>query len=381
MTAELEVRILSSLSLVTEEAWNALVDVDRDSPFLDYRWLSALETCGCVGPESGWIPSHFVVYDGDELVAAAPAYVKDNSEGEFVYDFAWADLYRRVGQDYYPKIVFAVPFTPAQGTRFLVKEGIDKGSIVSAMLQLGDKLAEEIEASSLHVLFPTKEEADLLAERETMLRYGVQFHWTNASYANFEDFLKSLPSKKRTQLRRERKQLAIDGVALREVPANELEANAEAMFRFYANTIRKFPWQKRYLNMRFFKHIAKAFPEHLSWIFAERAGEPIAGAFNVKSKRSLFGRYWGSTEELPFLHFNVCYYDGVDRSIGEGRLTFEPGAGGEHKRVRGFDPTITYSAHRIYDPRLRPIFEDYLKRERESIERFVASGGEGDEPE
>lgn len=340
---------------------------------MEYAWLSSLEDAGCVGAHAGWIPQHLGLYEGERLVAAAPAYIKTNSEGEFVFDWSWADLATRMGLEYYPKLVVSVPFTPATGDRILVAEGRDRGDTVALFAHAMRELTRELGLSSAHVLFPHEEEAKQLAASGFAMRYGVQYHFQNPGFASYEDFLKTLPQKKRTQIRRERKQPALDGVVIRTLTSDEITpAVARTMHELYTTTVDKYFYGRRYLNATFFDLISQRFNQRLAWVVAEKDQEIVASAFNVKKDGVLYGRYWGAFEELPFLHFNVCYYHGVDEVIREGLAAFNPGAGGEHKRVRGFLPTITHSAHHVEDARMRGIVRSFLARERAAIEEHVA---------
>ena len=375
-----ELKVIPRVRDVPKEAWDALVG-ENDSPFVEHTWLDCMEEAGCVGRGTGWLPCHFTLYRDDKLVAAAPAYLKGNSEGEFVFDWSWADLAARIGTSYYPKLIFAVPFTPAAGARVLVSPDIDRAEAIRGMSIAARELLPELEASSAHVLFPRDEEAAAWASNGFLRRHGVQFQFANPGYRDVEDFLKTLPSKKRTQLRREMKQPAKDGVEIRTLSKEEYEdpLAVRDMFRFYLTTVDKFTWGRRYLNKKLFELLAERFSHRLAWVFAKKDGRAIAGAFNVKKNKILYGRYWGTDVDMPFLHFNVCYYHGIRECIAEGLERFEPGAGGEHKRVRGFDPTITNSVHYIRDARMRKILTAHLEEERAHIRRYVDSGGGDDE--
>lgn len=346
---------------------------------MEHTWLACLEEAGCVGGKTGWLPRHLALYDGGELVAAAPAYAKTNSEGEFVFDWSWADLATRLGLDYYPKLVLAVPFTPATGDRVLCRPDRDRGETVAVFSQAVRTIVRELELSSAHVLFPREEEARAWAEAGLSLRYGVQYHWHNREprYRDYEDFLATLPQKKRTQIRRERKQPAMDGVTIRTLGKSEYTpAMASAMYELYVTTVDKYFYGRRYMKRRFFELVAERFAERLAWVVAEKDGDVVASAFNVEKDGVIYGRYWGAHVELPFLHFNVCYYHGVEQAIRDGCHTFNPGAGGEHKRVRGFLPTLTFSAHHIESARFRSIIDAHLERERAAVGKYVAEGGE-----
>ncbi|MEO7110334.1 MAG: GNAT family N-acetyltransferase [Polyangiaceae bacterium] len=374
-----ELKIVDRVSEIPRESWDALVG-ENDSPFVEHTWLDCIEEAQCVGRGTGWAPCHLALYQEKKLVAVAPSYLKGNSEGEFVFDWSWAELASRIGVPYYPKMIFAVPFTPAAGARLLVSPDVNRDDVVRSIAHAVPDILKELGAYGAHVLFPRDEEAAQWEASGFMRRLGVQYQFTNASYENFEDFLKQFPSKKRTQLRRERKQPAKDGITIATLTKDEYDAAAvRDMFRFYGVTVDKFSWGRRYLNRRFFELVAERFSHRLSWVFAKRDGKAIAGAFNVKKNDILYGRYWGADEELPFLHFNVCYYHGIEECISEKLRLFEPGAGGEHKRVRGFAPTITHSAHYVTDPRMRRILSNHLQEERAHILRYVGAGGESDE--
>ncbi|MBX3264515.1 MAG: N-acetyltransferase [Labilithrix sp.] len=376
----LELRVVERIAEVPEASWNALVREDA-SPFVEHAWLDCLEEAGCVGGRTGWLPRHLVLYEGAELVAAAPAYLKTNSEGEFVFDWSWADLAERMGIAYYPKLILAVPFTPATGHRVLWHPSRDRGEVVAVFAEAVRTITREMELSGAHVLFPEPAEARLWGAAGLSLRHGVQYHWSNAGFTTFEDFLATLPQKKRTQIRRERKQPALDGLTISTLGEGELlgpngAAIADTMHALYGATVDKYFYGRRYLKKRFFDLVRRRFTDRLAWTVARDAGgEIVAGAFNVRKDKVLYGRYWGATVDLPFLHFNVCYYHGVDAAIRGGLATFNPGAGGEHKRVRGFAPTTTYSAHHVEDPRLRAVLDAFLERERRAVDAYVLSGG------
>jgi uncharacterized protein len=376
----LELRVVEHINEVPEAAWNALVREDA-SPFVEHAWLACLEEAGCVGGRTGWLPRHLVLYDAGNVVAAAPAYLKTNSEGEFVFDWSWADLADRMGIAYYPKLVLAVPFTPATGHRVLWHPARDRGETVAVFAQAVRTITREMELSSAHVLFPEEPEARLWEAAGFSMRHGVQYHWSNAGYGTFEDFLATLPQKKRTQIRRERKQPAMDGLTITTLLPEELSGDkgaeiAETMHALYLTTVDKYFHGRRYLKKRFFDLVRQRFADRLAWTVArDRAGAIVASAFNVQKGKVLYGRYWGATVDLPFLHFNVCYYHGIDEAIRHGLATFNPGAGGEHKRIRGFVPTTTFSAHHVEDTRLRGILDAFLERERRAIADYVASGG------
>jgi predicted N-acyltransferase len=370
-----ELRTHESLRDLGEAAYRSLTDEDTP-PFLRFEWLDALERTGCVAPERGWLPMHLSLHSGGELVAAAPAYVKGNSEGEFVFDHAWARFAQTtLGVRYYPKLVVAVPFTPATGPRVLMRKGAPRENVLAAFASGLSELCERARLSSAHVLFPPADEAEALAERGLQHRHGVQYHWHNAGYADFDAFLARFDSKRRHQIKRERRELAERGVSLEVLTGDSLSvADADFVFDFYGVTIDKFPWGRRYLCREFFEEVLATMPEALHVVVAkERAsGKRLAGAFNLLGKNALYGRYWGALVELPFLHFNVCFYEGIEDAIRRGLALFEPGAGGEHKLSRGFEPTITHSVHHLGDERLSLAIEDFLRRERAAVRAEIA---------
>jgi predicted N-acyltransferase len=370
----LSVRLLERVRDVPREAWDALA-VPSSSPFAEWTWLDCLEEAGCVGADVGWLPRHFALYRGRDLIALAPAYVKGNSEGEFVFDWAWADLASRMGLEYYPKLVFAIPFTPATGDRALVAPGEDRDEVVRAFTEAARAFCAEARLSSAHVLFPREDEAGAWERAGLTSRIGVQFHWQNDGYRTVDDFLARFNAKKRHQLRREIAQPDKSGITIETLAPGALDAAmVRAMYEFYVSTVDKFTWGRRYLTPELFRLVAERFSDRLAWVVAKRAGVPVAGAFNVKKGDRLYGRYWGSAPEVagePFLHFNVCYYHGVRECIAEGLSVFEPGAGGEHKKARGFLPTITHSAHWIADAKLRRLLDAHLVREREAVRAHV----------
>jgi predicted N-acyltransferase len=366
-------RVHSSISEIAQQAWDSLVD-EETKPFLEWSWLEALERSGSVSPKSGWHPRHATLWRGSKLVAAAPAYLKDHSHGEFVFDWSWATAAERAGFRYYPKLVVSVPMTPATGKRLLVAPGEDRPAqerqLVSAILQY----ARSENLSSVHVLFPTQSECAALEAAGLCIRLGVQYHWFNAGYASFDDYLGRFNAKRRHHLRRERRALVEQGIEVRTLRGDELaNVDPQEVFRLYCSTVDKYPWGQRQLTAAFFERALSDFGHRVELVEARRGGRLVAGAFNLASSEVLYGRYWGCFEEHPFLHFNVCLYHSVEECIGRGRQRFEPGAGGEHKLVRGFEPSLTYSAHWIFDPGLDRAVRAFLSHERAAIERGLPS--------
>lgn len=375
----IEVHILPEIREIAAADWNALDGV-ADAPFLSWEFLDAMERTGCVGEGTGWSPAHIAFYEGEELVGAAPAYLKDNSEGEFVFDYAWADALRRAGGRYYPKLVVAAPFTPATGRRVLARRPEDRPRLAAALAETVRALAKRMDLSSAHVLFPTEEEAEMLGDTGLARRFGVQFQWHNKGYSTWDDFLGSFDSKRRAMLRRERREVQKQGLTIETLRgADVTPAIIDKMYSFYLSTVQKFFWGRQYLNRAFFEETATALSGKVEIVVAREGRKIIAGAWNLAGPRALFGRYWGAAEERPFLHFNVCYYHSVEEAIARGFERFEPGAGGSHKRSRGFAPTITHSAHHIQHPGLDRAVREHLAREREAILEHVAAGGGDDD--
>jgi predicted N-acyltransferase len=361
------VKIHRSIAEIPGAVWDALDGV-RDAPFLSHAWLSALEATGCVSPEVGWLPHHLSFWEGDHLIAVAPTYLKGNSEGEFVFDHSWADAAERAGIHYYPKLLVAVPFTPATATRLLVRDPAVKPRLLPLMAEVLRGLVNRLGLSSAHVLFPPAAEAEVLADAGLAHRYGLQFQWQNAGYACFDDFLGKFSSKRRNQLKRERREMSAQGIVICTERGPFPPALIDTVYTFYRATVAKFSWGRRYLNRAFFEEVCASLPGKIELVLAREGARILGGAFNLVGESTLYGRYWGATEERPFLHFNVCYYHPIDECIRRGFRRFEPGAGGEHKLVRGFEPVITHSAHFVAHEGLDRAVRAYLERERAHVE-------------
>ncbi|HEU4532490.1 MAG TPA: GNAT family N-acetyltransferase [Polyangiaceae bacterium] len=373
----LTLRLLERVADVPAADWDALRDPD-DGPFTRHAWLSTLEEAGCIEPKRGWKASHLTLWRGKKLVAAAPAYLKGNSEGEFVFDHSWARAASQAGIDYYPKLIVAVPFTPATGARLLAAPGPEREALRTALAVGARQAAEELGLSGAHVLFARRDELGALEAAGLAPRYGVQFHWSNRGYRSYDDFLATFNAKRRHQLKRERRESLASGLRYETLRGPALGPEARrAMLRFYHQTAdRYYPWTRRYLTDRFFELIYERMPESVEVVLASDGDRPIAGAFNVAGGGRLFGRYWGSDEARPFLHFHVCYYHSIADCIERGLAVFEPGAGGEHKLPRGFEPTLTYSAHALCDPRLDAAVRRHLEGERKAVQEAVERGEE-----
>jgi len=358
-------RVLGALRDVSRDAWNALVG--DGSPFLEWDWLVTLEDAGAVGPETGWLPQHLTAWEGDRLVGACPLYVKSHSQGEFVFDHNWASAAHRARIAYYPKLLVAVPFSPVAGQRFLAAPG--RASAVAAGLAaaLEDSCARQ-EFSSAHVNFCSENDRDMLAPRGWLRRTGYQYHWTNRGFRTFDDYLESLRSKRRNQVRRERREVEAQGIVIEALAGDDIPENlVPVIYRLYRATVDDNPWGHRYLNRRVFQLLWERWRHRLCVILARWQGEVVAGTFNVQKAGAFYGRYWGAFRTLRHLHFNVSYYAAIEHCIVHGLQRFEPGAGGEFKQLRGFDATETQSMHWIRDERFRAAVADYLERERAHV--------------
>jgi predicted N-acyltransferase len=350
--------------------WNALVG--EESPFLEWDWLASLEEAGCAAPRSGWQARPLVARAEGRLLAACPLYLKAHSEGEFVFDWSWADAAERAGIPYYPKLLVGVPFTPVTGARFLVAPGQDRAEwtrrLAAALRELC--LAERL--SGVHVNFCREAEAEALAGSEFLLRLGFQYHWRNDGFAGFEDYLARFRSKRRNQIRRERRALAEQGLEVEVLRGDEApDALFEPMFRCYRATVQAHAWGRQYLNRRFFELLRERFRGRLRFVVARRGMEIVAGTTNVVKGDAFYGRYWGALAPSRHLHFNVCYYAAIEHCIEEGLARMEPGAGGDYKWLRGFDATPTRSLHFLAEPRLAEAVARFLAQERRQAEHAI----------
>ena len=352
--------------------WDALVAADpQANPFLRHAFLHALHASGAVTPRTGWDPHFVTVWKNDagkpaQLVAAVPLYAKAHSYGEFVFDWAWAAAAERAGLSYYPKWLVAVPFTPVTGTRILASDATARAAAIEGLLQF----AEETPASSLHVLFAPEAEIDHLARQGLLVRKGIQFHWHNRGYRDFEDFLAALSQPKRKRIRAERRKVREAGIRVERRVGKEIGASDwEFFFRCYANTYAEHG-AREYLNLDFFRRIGDAMPEHVLLVLAWRGETPVASALGIfdRARGALYGRYWGAVESVSCLHFECCYYQFIEFAIEQGLRVCEGGAQGAHKLARGFDPVVTASAHRLRDSGLHAAVARFLAREEDAID-------------
>ena len=373
----MHIEVRDSLAEVDAAAWNAL-NLDA-SPFLRYEFLAALESADCLGQRHGWFPRYFLQFDDSDLVAAVPAYIKTNSYGEFVFDWAWADAYHKHGLRYYPKMVVAIPYTPVSGQRILVAPHLDYRKTARAMHLTVQGFCREEKLSSLHWLFTTEAETELLESDGLLRRLGCQYHWRNNDYTCFDDYIGEMRAKKRKQVRRERRRSIEQGIAIEIRHGFELsEDDITRAHHYYVSTFDK-KWGEASLTREFFATVAATMGESLVVAFARREidREIVACSIWFRSDTALFGRYWGCDIDYHSLHFETCFYRGIEYCIEHGLQRFEPGAQGEHKIWRGFLPTKTWSAHWIADERFHDAIDRYLSQEtevmdeqREYLQRF-----------
>jgi len=374
-SSDATVTLVPSIAEIDAAQWDACANPDPATfnPFVSHAFLKALETSRTVGRTTGWLPRHLVLDDENgKVAAAAPAYVKSHSQGEYVFDHTWAEAYVQAGGRYYPKLQIAVPFTPVPGPRLLVKPGpkaiADEELLASAAIEV----ARQGGLSSIHLTFLAADTAARLRTLGFLTRTGQQFHWQNRGYTSFDDFLATLTSRKRKAVRKEREAALAPGIEIEHLTGPAItEAHWDAMFAFYTDTGNR-KWGRPYLNRAFFSELGRVMPDRSLLVMAKRDGRYIAGALNLIGGDCLYGRYWGAIEHHPALHFEVCYYQAIEFAIASGLARVEAGAQGEHKLARGYLPVETYSAHWIADPGLRRAVERFLMRESEMVTRFNA---------
>jgi len=366
------VEIREGLHDVDPVAWDALTG--GREPFLRHAFLEGLERHECLGRRYGWFPQHVLAFRSGSLVAAAPCYAKTNNYGEFVFDWAWQSAWERHGQAYYPKLVLSVPYTPATGPRLLVHpDAPDPGALQRQVLEAAVARGHAIGASTVHLLFPTEAEACLAAQAGLVRRLGCQYHWHNHGYTHFEDFTQALSSKKRKNVKRERRRVAEQGIAFRTLTGATATLEDWARFhRFYHDTFERHMGMPT-LSKAFFAGTAEALGPQVVLLEAQHQGETVAAALCYRSHDTLYGRFWGCSTDLPDLHFETCYYQGIEFCIREGLARFEPGAQGEHKIPRGFLPSPTASAHAILTPGFEASVQDFCHRETQMMEAQCAN--------
>jgi predicted N-acyltransferase len=373
-------RFALSLAEVPSREWDDCAnpgsdgaDSERFNPFISHAFLSALETSGCVGSDTGWRPAHVLIETREgRLVAAAPTYIKTHSMGEYVFDHGWADAYQRAGGRYYPKVLVAAPFTPVTGRRLLLAADAPS-SAREALIKSLFRLRDAVGASSIHINFPTRQEHAELTTSGFLARIGEQFHFRNPGYADFEEFLDQLSARKRKAIRRERRAALGDDLEIDVLTGADIQKRHwDAFYEFYLSTAAR-KWGRPYLTRGFFECIGSTMADRVLLILARRGKNHIAGAINFLGDDAIYGRNWGAIEDRPFLHFEVCYYQAIDYAIRHGYQRVEAGAQGEHKLMRGYEPVHTCSAHAFVDPALHAAVADYLKSETAAVEAGIES--------
>ncbi len=369
---ELKRRIAHSIDELDREAWNGLGGTD--APFLRHEFLAALEHTGCVGPGTGWTPAYVALFDERGLAAAAPAFHKSHSHGEFVFDFSWAQAYTRLNRRYYPKLTIAAPFTPATGARLLVRPDLEAERVRPSLIEALEEHAREHSLSSAHALFVEEADRAALERAHWLVRRDCQFHWSNRGYGSFEAYLATFTAEKRKKAHRERRRVAEAGIAFQTWLGTGLAEHPrllERVYEFHRDTFLRHG-REPYLSRAFFSEIARELGDRLMVKLALRAGHPVAAAIFLCGPKRLYGRYWGCEADFHSLHFETCYHQGIEYCIERGIERFEPGTQGEHKVSRGFEPALTWSAHWITDPRFREALREYLEREGEAVDAYAA---------
>jgi len=364
----MKLTVINSLADVGPVEWNRLNPAG--DPFLCHEFLYGLETHDCLGPQ-GWYTSHLILRDTDgRLCAAMPLYLRSNSYGEFVFDWAWADAYERAGGHYYPKFVSAIPFTPATGCRVLTND-TDIAVAMPALTGAAIELMGHNNASSLHCLFPDSEQAEIFRQLNFLIRIGCQFHWFNRGYKSFDAFLQALNSKRRKQIKRERREANAPGISIEVLYGDAITAEHWSVFHeFYCSTFYR-KWGEPRLTEAFFRYLSEAMPHAPLLVLAKHDGNYVAGSFSMRGADTLYGRHWGCSQHFKQLHFELCYYQTIEFCINHGLRKFDAGAQGEHKITRGFDPVKTWSAHWIAEQSFRDAIAEFLRRETDHIDQYI----------
>jgi hypothetical protein len=369
-SASLAARLAGSAAEIGAAVWNACANpasVTDCHPFTRHEFFVALEESGSASPQTGWQPCHLILEHGGTIQGLLPLYLKNHSLGEYVFDHGWADAFERAGGRYYPKLQASIPFTPVTGPHLLVAAGADRIEIQKALLSTACHAVDRLDASSLHLTFVTEEECSQAVAQSLLLRNGQQFHWENRGYSCFDDFLRELSSSRRKNLRKERETVRGSGISFEWLSGRDItEAHWDAFFDFYVETGSQ-KWGTPYLTREFFSRIGESMGDSVLLVLAHRGRHPIAGALNFLGAGVLFGRNWGASEFVPFLHFETCYYQAIDFAIARGLQKVEAGAQGHHKLLRGYTPVVTHSVHFIAHAGLRKAVAAYLEGEREAV--------------
>ncbi|EJT05760.1 GNAT family N-acetyltransferase [Rhizobium sp. CCGE 510] len=377
MTEELSIRVERSFTAISPGSWSRLSGASKTcrtlayNPFVSHAFLSSLEESGSADAETGWLGHHLLLEtDRGELIGALPGYLKNHSQGEYVFDHGWADAFERAGGQYYPKLQCSIPFTPATGPRLLVAEGLQRLPIQSAIAESLKEVVRRLGISSAHITFVPDEEIGVFEMDGYLHRTDQQFHFINDGYANHEEFLETLASRKRKALRKERRAALENGISIDWLTGRDLtERIWDQFFKFYMDTGGR-KWGRPYLTRKFYSLIGERMADDILLVMAKRNGRYIAGAINFIGGDTLYGRHWGCIEEHPFLHFEVCYHQAIDFALSKGLKRVEAGAQGEHKLARGYLPVTTHSAHYVAHAGLRRAIGDYLARERADVEQM-----------
>jgi predicted N-acyltransferase len=367
MDKDLEVKIIGSLDEVSVAAWNRLAG---DDPFLRHEFFSALHDTGCASAKTGWMPKFITLWEGCNLTGALPLYIKGHSYGEYVFDWAWADAYQRHGYRYYPKLLSAIPFSPVTGRRLLAETPEHRAMLISAVLAMAGGENVKTGVSSFHCLFPLEQEAREMEKAGMKVRHGIQFHWRNREgepYENFEAFMREMSHSKRKKIRQERKRIHAEGIRFQWLSGHDARPEHWRFFVDCYNKTYRDHYSTPYLNLEFFTRLGESLPENLLLVLAVRGKQQIAAALNLRNSHTLYGRYWGAAEFVPGLHFETCYYQGIEFCIAHRMKLFEGGAQGEHKLARGFLPVRTWSAHWLAHPEFSTAVDHYLEREADEI--------------
>jgi uncharacterized protein len=364
----MQISQIASISEVNSESWNALVG--DDYPFMRHEFLLALEDSGCVSEQTGWQPKHILVFDNNALIAAMPVYLKTHSRGEYVFDNQWAYAYEQNGVRYYPKWLTAIPFTPCQGLRIAINDRADQQQVTELLIDFIKTQSEQDSISSWHCLFPVGEQLESFRALGLAIREGVQFQWFNKNYQTFDEFLSTLNASKRKMLKRERRKIIEQGIEMVQLSGGEVsEYQWQVFYDFYQMTYLKHG-TRPYLNLDFFLSCAATMSDNLLLVFALKDGAYVGAALSFVGGDTLYGRYWGCLEEYNVLHFEACYYQGLDYCIAKGLKRFDSGAQGEHKIARGFEPVTTYSAHWFQDERFAKAIGQFLLREKNAVQFY-----------
>jgi uncharacterized protein len=369
----MQIELLRGIEDADREKWRHLEPANF--PFFDFEFLRALERSGSIGRRSGWEPAYVMCKEGGRDLGALCLYLKTDSYGEYIFDWEWARAYQRYGLSYYPKLVAAVPFTPATGPKLLMRPDVDtttRARVTKALLEAAEEMGTEYRVSSSHALFLPEHELDEFTKRSFTVRHSLQFHWHNQGYATFTDYLGALSGKRRRQILRERRQLEGEGLEISQLTGDALlPEHATLMHRFYLATLDG-KWGVPYLNKAFFDEVFSTMRDRTLLVLAcDGAGSPVAGALFFLKDNSLFGRYWGTVQRTRNLHFELCYYQAIDFAIARGFKLFEAGAQGEHKLARGFLPSLTYSAHKIRDPAFGRAIREYIESEKQMLKGIL----------